>query len=159
VASERPLELAPHSAKANLELGVERVQAKEVAVRAVPARRARAAPAARPEIVPPLGAGRLTLPQRARRRVDVPGQPVRKRPDGRVGVVDDERQRARPRRRVAPGQRGRDVLALARVATGDLAAARERLAAQRELAHGNELRPLRDSAPSVGGAYRVADPT
>jgi hypothetical protein len=91
-------------------------------VGAVPGRRARTAPAAHPEVIAPLGRRRLPLAQRPRRRVDVPRQPVRERSHRRVRVLDDQRQRPRARRRIAPRQRGRDVLALARIPARDLAA-------------------------------------
>jgi hypothetical protein len=52
-----------------------------------------------------------------------------------IEARDDQRECTRPRWRVAPGQPGRNVLALARVPAGNLAAMHERLAAERELAH------------------------
>jgi hypothetical protein len=61
VAGERSLELAPPGTQADGEPGVERVQPEEVAVWAVPGRRARSAEAADPEVVAPLGGGRLAL--------------------------------------------------------------------------------------------------
>jgi hypothetical protein len=54
VAGERPLELTPPGAEAEVELGVESVQPENVAVCAVPGRRTWAAPAAHPEVVAPL---------------------------------------------------------------------------------------------------------
>ena len=44
---------------------------------------------------------------------------------GRVGIVDDERQRLRARRNLGPRERRREVLALAGVAAGDLSAVLE----------------------------------
>ena len=129
----------------------EGVQAEEVAVAAVPGRWARTATATKPKVVAPFRGGRLALPQPAGQRVEVPRQPVRKRPHRRVGVLDDERQRARPGRRVAPRQRGRNVLAGAGVAARNLLAVRERLAAQRKLAHKHERSHPRHSTTGVRG--------
>jgi hypothetical protein len=112
---------------------------------AVTGRRARTAPAGRPEVVAPFASRRLALPQTARHRVDAPRDPVRERPPGRVRVVDDQCQRACPRRRIAPRERGRDILALAAVAARDLVVVRERLAAERELRHGTSLDHLQQA--------------
>jgi len=100
VAREGPPELQRARAPPKVELGIEGVQPEEVPVASVAAPRAGAAAADDSEVVSPFHRRAFTFGAPARARVDSPGEPVREGPDGRIPIVDDQGERARPRGRL-----------------------------------------------------------
>src|SRR5437899_10595243 len=140
--SEQWFELVPVGAGCELELGVERVQPEDVVMRAVARWRAGAAITDRAEAVAPLQRGDFSLAQPACLRRQAPGEPVRERAAGRVGIVDDEREPPRSVRRARPFERRRDIIAVAGVLNRNRARLRERRAREREAlvgGHGSTL--------------------
>src|SRR5439155_23098707 len=75
------------------------------------------------EIVPSFPRCGFALSELAGLGPDSPRQPVREDAAGGVGVVDDERELMCGGRHVVPGERRRDVLAVARVPDGNRLAA------------------------------------
>src|SRR5919197_1431111 len=119
---ERLPDLLDRGSRLQLERRLERVEAEEVAMRAVARRRARPPVTRGPEIVSALDRRSLVLPEAARGGVDSPGGPVGEGPGGRVRGVEDPGERLPPLGQVGPLEGRRDVLALARGALGDLPA-------------------------------------
>jgi hypothetical protein len=110
VAVERPVELVTVRPRLEVELGVERVEAEEVAVAAV--RRAGAGVASRSEAVAPFARRGLALIEAVGARIDAPREPMGEGAHRGVRVIHDEGQEARSRRRAREGQRWRGLEAL-----------------------------------------------
>src|ERR671910_448877 len=105
MAFDRLLQFSLGRTGTKLELGVERVQAKVIAVRAVARWRTGPAIARRAEVVSTLDRRRLAFAEPACVRIETPSDPVRKDAVRRVRVVDDQRQRPRTFGNVRPAKR------------------------------------------------------
>jgi hypothetical protein len=132
---DRPLQLSLVRTSARVNGGVEGVEAEDVAVTSMAGWRARPAVAARAEVVPPLHWRGLAFAEPAGTRVESPRDPVRENAPRRVRIVHDQRQRTRFLGNVLPGQRRREILAVARVLARDRLRMPEGAALERELRH------------------------
>jgi hypothetical protein len=118
VSLERALELPASGTGLYVELGIECVEAEELAVRPMTGWRTRARVAGDAEAVPTLARRRLPLGDASRAGIDPPGEPVIEGTDGSVRVIDDQGERTRFLRNARERELRRDVLPVTCVTRG-----------------------------------------
>jgi hypothetical protein len=104
-------------------------------VAAVAGRRARPPVAARAEVVAPLDRCGLALSEPLGTPAESPAEPVREGAGRGVGVIDQQRERARALRHRRPGERRREIFSFAAVPARDRPAVIEGAAVKREVRH------------------------